>query len=90
LHRRKPCIEIDGESHLTKEQQEYDAARTEYLEALNRTMIRFTNEDVRYNLHAVVQAILDKCNALKSKKINIGLSPHPALSSLERGDSEQT
>ncbi len=64
----KLCIEIDGASHSTIEQQEYDAARTEYLEALGRTMIRFTNQDVRYNINAVVQGILDTCNELKSKE----------------------
>jgi ATP-dependent DNA helicase RecQ len=30
----KLCIEIDGDTHLTKEQQENDAARTVHLESL--------------------------------------------------------
>ena len=64
----KLCIEVDGESHLTRDQQEYDAARTEYLESLGRIVIRFTNNDVRFNIHAVVQEILDTCNEMKSKK----------------------
>ena len=64
----KLCIEIDGDSHLTTEQQEYDTARTEYLESLGRRVIRFTNSDVRYNIHAVAQAIIDTCNELKNKK----------------------
>lgn len=64
----KLCIEVDGDSHLEKEQQEYDAARTEYLESLGRTVIRFTNNDVRYNINAVVQEILIKCNELKEHK----------------------
>jgi very-short-patch-repair endonuclease len=84
------CIEIDGESHLTKEQQEYAAVRTEYLESLGRTVIRFTNQDVRYNINAVVPGILDTCNELKSKKIRSGLFPHPTLFPLGRGDSEQS
>ena len=86
----KLCIEIDGESHLSIEQQEYDAARTEYLESLGRKIIRFTNNDVRYNIHAVVQNILDQCNELKNKKIMVRPTPHPALSPTGRGDSEQT
>ena len=53
-------IEIDGPSHLEKEQQEYDQARTEYLEALEYKVVRFTNNDVRYNIHAVVTAILEE------------------------------
>jgi len=72
MHQRraevKLCIEVDGESHLTRDQQEYDAARTEYLESLWRTVIRFTNNDVRFNINAVVQEILDTCNEMKSKK----------------------
>ena len=64
----KLCIEIDGDTHLTREQQEYDTARTEYLESLGRKVIRFTNNDVRFNIHAVVQAILDTCYELKNRK----------------------
>ncbi|MBI5824501.1 MAG: endonuclease domain-containing protein [Chloroflexi bacterium] len=56
----KLLIEIDGASHLEKEQQEYDQARTEYLEALEYKVIRFTNDDVRHNIHAVVTAILEE------------------------------
>jgi very-short-patch-repair endonuclease len=63
----KLCIEIDGESHLGKEQQEYDAARTEYLESLGCKVIRFTNNDVRSNINTVVQEILDQCNELKAR-----------------------
>ena len=86
----KLCIEIDGESHLAIEQQEYDAARTEYLESLGRKVIRFTNNDVRYNIHAVVQDILDQCNELKNKKITTGTTPHPSLSPKGRGNLEKT
>src|SRR5512139_3336542 len=53
----KLCIEIDGESHLDRAQQEYDAARTAYLEELGYRAIRFTNDDVRFHLHAVVDEI---------------------------------
>jgi len=56
----KLLIEIDGESHLEKEQQEYDQARTEYLEALEYKVIRFTNNDVRYNIHAVATTIMEE------------------------------
>lgn len=56
----KLLIEIDGPSHLEKEQEEYDKARTEYLETLGYKVIRFTNDDVRYSIHAVVTAILEE------------------------------
>jgi very-short-patch-repair endonuclease len=66
----KLCIEIDGGSHLEQEQQEYDSARTEVLESIGCRVIRFTNSDVRYNINAVAQGILDICSELKSKKKN--------------------
>lgn len=61
------CIEIDGDTHLTREQQNYDRVRTEYLESLGRKVIRFTNHDVRFNIQTVVQDIMDTCNELKSR-----------------------
>ena len=66
----KLCIEIDGDSHLEQGQKEYDAARTEVLESIGCNVIRFTNNDVRYNINAVAQEILDICSVLKSKKRN--------------------
>jgi very-short-patch-repair endonuclease len=64
----KLCIEIDGDTHLEQEQQEYDSARTEVLESIGCRVIRFTNNDVRHNINAVVQEILEICNELKSTK----------------------
>lgn len=37
---------------------EYDQARTEYLEELGYKVIRFTNNDVRYNINEVVSEII--------------------------------
>ena len=54
----KLLIEIDGESHFATEQMEYDQARTEYLEELGYKVIRFTNNDVRYNINEVVSEII--------------------------------
>jgi very-short-patch-repair endonuclease len=51
-------IEVDGESHLEPSQKEYDKARTEYLEELGYKVIRFSNNDVRYNIDAVTSEIL--------------------------------
>ena|SRR5688572_26848762 len=56
--RAKLCIEIDGASHLEASQADYDTARTAYLEELGYKVIRFTNDDVRYNLDAVVDEIV--------------------------------
>lgn len=54
----KLLIEIDGPSHFEQRQAKYDVARTEYLEDLGYQVIRFTNDEVRYNINAVVSAIL--------------------------------
>ena len=51
-------IEIDGESHFEPGQAEYDKARTEYLEELGYKVIRFANNEVKYNNNAVVSEIL--------------------------------
>jgi very-short-patch-repair endonuclease len=54
----KLCIEIDGGSHFEIEQEEYDKVRTDFLEQLGYQVIRFTNDDVRYNINAVVDEIV--------------------------------
>src|SRR5207249_1581204 len=54
-------IEVDGESHTT--QTEYDAARTEWLEACDYQVRRFTNDEVRLNLEGVLTTILQACQA---------------------------
>ena len=62
------CIEIDGSSHLETEQIEYDAVRTEYLEQIGYKVIRFMNEDVRYNIHAVIDEIM--------RLVEMRIAPH--------------
>ena len=54
------CIEGDGATHLEPSRQEYDAARTAYLEEFGYRVIRFTNNDVHDNLDAVVDVIVRK------------------------------
>ena len=56
----KLLIEIDGESHFQKAQMEYDQARTGYLETLGYKVIRFTNDDIRYNINTVVTRIIEQ------------------------------
>ena len=55
----KLVIELDGSGHL--EQIEYDQARTDWLNSQGYQVIRFTNNEVRYNLEAVLIAILHAC-----------------------------
>jgi very-short-patch-repair endonuclease len=56
----KLLIEIDGESHLEESQAKYDWLRTKYLETLGYKVIRFTNDDIRYNANAVVAKIIEE------------------------------
>jgi very-short-patch-repair endonuclease len=71
----KLLIEIDGVSHLEKEQREYDKSRTEYLEALGYKVIRFTNNDVRYNIHAVVTMIMEEVESSVKTPLILAFSP---------------
>jgi very-short-patch-repair endonuclease len=64
------CIEIDGGSHFETEQAEYDAVRTEFLQQLDYKVIRFTNDDVRHNIHAVVNEIITQ--------VEMRIAPHPS------------
>ena len=56
-------IEIDGAYHSEREQIENDALRTERLNMLGFRVIRFTNEEVQYNIEHTLQEIL---HALRS------------------------
>lgn len=58
--RKKMIIELDGSQHL--EQQEYDAARTKYLEKHGYRVLRFWNTDVMNNIETVLQAIWNALN----------------------------
>jgi very-short-patch-repair endonuclease len=54
------AVEIDGDVHAA--QTEYDKARTEWLEARGCRVIRFTNQEVRQQLPAVLEAIYTACS----------------------------
>lgn len=60
-------VEIDGKIHL--EQQEQDQLRTEDLEQLGYTVIRFTNEEVIANIDGVIQKITAKLKSLADTKV---------------------
>lgn len=53
----KLVIEVDGDSHAG--QVEYDQARTDWLKSQGYHVIRFTNQEVREDISAVVQVILE-------------------------------
>jgi len=59
-------IEIDGGIHQLPENKESDAIRTDWLQSIGYTIIRFTNTDVLKNTDSVLQKILEKLNTLDS------------------------
>ncbi|WP_299670371.1 vitamin B12 dependent-methionine synthase activation domain-containing protein [uncultured Polaribacter sp.] len=53
----KLVIEIDGLIHQLPENRESDKNRTEWLESKGLSVVRFTNEDVLFNLDKVIEVI---------------------------------
>ena len=57
-------IEVDGASHDVR--QEYDASRDAFMTSLGYRILRFTNDDVLYNLDGVVATISETLSYLPS------------------------
>jgi len=55
--RAKLVIELDGSQHYEKEAMEYDALRTEYLNALDLSVLRFSNGEIENGFEAVCRRI---------------------------------
>ncbi|HET6724370.1 MAG TPA: endonuclease domain-containing protein [Chitinophagaceae bacterium] len=56
-HKLKLVIEIDGSVHDSEEARLADGKRQKYLENLNLTVIRFTNEQIRSEVEDVIKAL---------------------------------
>ena len=69
--RAKLIVELDGSQHYDPKGQEYDHQRTDYLNSLGYTVLRFSNTDVKTNLSGVCAAI-----DLAVKKASLGGSWH--------------
>ena len=57
-HEYKLVIEVDGEIHNDKESIEYDLGRSAELNKFDLKVIRFTNDEVIYNIDSVIEIIL--------------------------------
>ena len=68
-HKARLIIEIDGSQHFTENGKNHDNFRTEILENLGLTVIRFTNEQIDKNFEGVCLYI--------DKVISDYLSQHP-------------
>ena len=50
-------VEVDGEIHDSTEAVEYDAQRTQFLEEQGLSVLRFTNDQVIYEIDSVLSTI---------------------------------
>jgi very-short-patch-repair endonuclease len=58
---KQVVIEVDGDSHYTKDAQEYDAQRTSFLNGQGLCVIRFTNHEVLQSFEAVCEQVEEIC-----------------------------
>ena len=54
----KLVIEVDGATHGTPEERAYDERRTQFIEAGDWRVLRFTNDEVERNREGVAATIL--------------------------------
>ena len=66
----KLIIEVDGAVHQLPENKESDQQRTDRLNELGYTVIRFTNNEVTRNIDGVTGAIKEKFNKLSESKVS--------------------
>ena len=59
---KKIIIEVDGEYHSERSQQEKDNGRSERLESLGFKVLRFTNDEVLNQLENVLITIKNNCH----------------------------
>ncbi len=57
-HEKKLIIEVDGGYHNEKEQIELDEARTKVINEYCVTVIRFTNDEILFDIHSVIEKII--------------------------------
>jgi very-short-patch-repair endonuclease len=57
----KLAIEVDGSVHNNIMRQAYDQKREDYLKSYGIKVIRFTNDEVKYNVDEVIRRILFEC-----------------------------
>jgi very-short-patch-repair endonuclease len=59
-HEYKLAVEIDGEIHFNKEANEYDSDRTNDLNKLGIKVLRFSNDQIIFNIDSVIIKILEE------------------------------
>lgn len=64
----KLAIEVDGATHITNEQIEYDKHRQSEIEKAGIVFLRFTNPEIYEDLYNVLEKIKLKIEELKKRK----------------------
>lgn len=70
FRKSKVIVEIDGGYHFTDEQQHNDAIRTDWLEHMGYTILRFTNEQVLCDSENVIKIIQTTLSNLPPRQGN--------------------
>ena len=82
--RARLVIEIDGSMHGTDENIQKDRERTEYLESIGLSVIRFTNNDVRKRFEGVCLFIDEQ---VKNLSLRLDCVNPPPSSDRRYGDN---
>lgn len=69
----KIVIEIDGVQHYEPDNARYDGKRTEFLEKLGLTVIRFDNSEVKNDYGSVLYYITTHCE-VKARQMGLQVS----------------
>ncbi len=59
---RALVIELDGDVHVRAKQKVKDEIREAYLKNLGLNIVRFTNNDIRYNVSGVLERLIEITN----------------------------
>lgn len=59
-------IELDGGQHNTEDGRAYDVERTQFLETLGLTVVRYWNHDVLGRTDVVLEDLWSVCTELKN------------------------
>jgi very-short-patch-repair endonuclease len=82
-------IEVDGDTHSTKEEINNDKSREKFFNNLGMSVKRYTNYEVYKSMEAVLVDINDICLKLKNKLIMFDeyiTKPHPSSPSQGEGE----
>jgi cyclase len=67
-HEKRLAVELDGEIHRLNDNQEYDKYRTDALQALGISVIRFTNDEVLNDVQQVLSVIKSRLAGIEHSR----------------------